>query len=203
MSIIIPYDETIEPIGVGAYITPQGEIIHTNDRHDDFAKLYCLGPDYDYLTGAKQGPLSCSKLPELITKEEYEKQKGKIDVFSSSELGVRDLEKLKMWIQQHHGDEMYCDFLVYALSYDKVERKYSKRITSTAADRHIRFFNYYLMGWTIKNPDEEFFSKVGVVDFEFRDRDFSYRSNEDVDAEEEIIEINSRVPLAKRPLYFK
>ena len=202
MAIIVPYDERLEA-DIGGYITPYGDILIARVRHEDFARDYCLGCDYDYLTGAKIGPLQKSGLLCSLTKEEYEKQKGKIDVFSSSNLSLKELEKLKVWLNEKDGQNVYSDFLVYALSYDKVERKVNKLITSAAVDRHVRFFNYYLMGWRVEDPQEVVRLKSNSTEFAFSEKDFTYRSMEDVEAEDEIIEITSRVPLAKRPMFFK
>ena len=201
MSIILPYDERLENHSC-AFITPYGDTLLVEGKHEPFAKTYCLGPDYDYLTGAKIGPIQ-SKIVFSLAKEEYEKQIHSVDIFSTSKLCVNDLEKLKMWLDNHNGQNTYSDFLVYALSFDKVERKVNKLITSTAGDQHIRFFNYLLMGWRIENPEETVLLHANSPEFEFQQKNYNFRSNEDVDAEQEIIEITSRVPLVKRPFYFK
>ena len=201
MSIILPYDERLEQSGC-AYITPYGDILQFKGKHEPFAKNYCLGPDYDFLTGAKIGPIQ-SNIVFSLAKDEYGKQLQSIDVFSTSKLCVKDLEKLKVWLDNHNGNNTYSDFLVYALSFDKVERKVNKLITSTAVDPHIRFFNYYLMEWRIENPNDTILLNANSPEFEFQQSNFEFRSNDDVDAEQEILEITSRVPLTKRPLYFK
>ena len=202
MSTILPYDKRLEE-EVGAFITPPGEILIIKGKHEIFAQHFCLGPDYDYLTGAKSGPLQVSYIPYLDLKNERERQKWQVDAFSSSKLSVRELEKLKVWLNNHNSQNTYSDFLVYALCYDKVERKVNKLITSTATDPHIRFFNYYLMDWKVEDPRETILYKSNSENFRFSERDYSYRSSEDLDAEEEIDEITSMVPLSKRPLFFK
>lgn len=201
MSIILPYDERLEHTSC-AFITPYGDTLIINGKHEPFARTYCLGPDYDYLTGARIGPIQ-SHIVFLLAKDEYERQVHSVDAFSTSKLCMKDLEKLKVWLNTHNGNNTYSDFLVYALSFDKVEKKVKKLITSTAVDPHIRFFNYYLMDWRIENPDDAVLLKANSPEFVFQPKNFEYRSNEDVDAEQEILEITSRVPLVKRPLYFK
>ena len=202
MSIIIPYHDNL---GYGgAFITPEGKILRLEDnKHQEFAEEYCNGHDYKYYTGAMYGP-PAPLLKDYIAEKEALAAKHGIDIFRSSRLSKSQLAKYKWWIE-HSGKnqkDLCVDFLVYVLAFDKVERLVHDVITTTAAEPHIRFYNYYLMDWNISVQDRIIYDyRKG----EYIQLDYRFLDNDDMDreAEEEIREIKAKVLKKDRPYFFK
>jgi hypothetical protein len=202
MSIIIPYHHDLA-VG-GAFITPDGEILHLQDnKHQEFAEDYCNGHEFKYYTGAVIGP-PAPLLKDYIAEKEVLAAKQGIDIFRSSQLSKSQLAKYKWWLE-HYGKnqkDLCVDFLVYVLAFDKVERLVHDVITTTAAEPHVRFFNYYLMDWNISVQNRIIYDyKKG----EYRRLDYHFFENDDLDreAEEEINEIKAKVLIKDRPYFFK
>ena len=202
MSVIIPYHADL---GItGAFIRPDGEILRLrNNEHDEFAEDYCNGHDYKFYTGARVGPPK-PILKDLMAEKEALNAKNGVDIFRSSQLTKSQLAKYKWWLE-HFGEDQRAncvDFMVYVLAFDKVERLVHDVITTTSAEPHVRFFNYYLMDWNISVQDRV------VYDYEkgeYRNLDYHFPVNDGIDreAEEEIEEIKAKVLIKDRHFFFR
>lgn len=187
----------------GAYFNPSGEVIYTYGEHERYAADYCKGKDFDFLSSIKGGY-------SYESFEEYKKRTGfkgtidDLDVFKSSKLTQKELELFKLWLESDKccGKNLYSDFMLYLLGFDKVETVTRRMISTTSIDPHIRLFNYYLMGWNIKRLAPLKLNKqTGIFEF---DSDILWtQSIEDRDAEKEINTIKSRVLSKDIHLYLK
>jgi hypothetical protein len=203
MGLILPYYDKLGT-SEGAFITPNGHILNVyNNEHEDFARRYCLGMNYDIHTGAVFGPpYPCAK-DVWVHSEIQNMLKGK-DIFESSSLTKDQLKKYKSWLKRFPtiDDSVYSDFLVFILAYDKVETIVRNQIQTTALQPHIRFFNYYLMGWTIKRYNGYFYDEKSDKLIE-RPNNYLVEDYEDREAEEEIEETRAKVLLKDIPYFFK
>lgn len=68
-----------------------------------------------------------------------------------SKLTKEELILYKHWLEQNEYNKrnMYSDFLVDVLGFDKILTIMRKSITTTTFEPHVRFYNYYLMDWYI------------------------------------------------------
>ena len=201
MAIILPYNNNLGPHN-GAFIKPDGEVLFIKDnKHEEFAEKYCNGEDFSAITGAKEGQ-SRSIIPIFEMLDDV-KSNG-LGIFRNSNLSREQLLKYKSWLERHHIDNksIYADFLVYVLAFDKVETRINNLITTTSLEPHVRFFNYYLMDWSISvqkpliyDEKEDLFlmqyDQVPISDYDDRE------------AEEEITEIKAKVLMKDRPYFFK
>jgi len=203
MSIIIPYDKELGSSD-GAFIRPDGKILHTDaNNHEDFARRYCNGPDYEILTGATYGPPHYLLRDHEIIKTAQAIQENP-DFFSTSNLTKTELHKYKKWLQRYnkHYKDIYSDFLVFVLAYDKVETNIRNVITTTSAEPHTRFFNYYLMDWHIIRQDRIVYNEEQEK-FIVENRDMFFDNLEDREVEEEIRLIKDKIPLSERAVFFR
>ena len=202
MSAIIPY---YEDLGVtGAFISPDGEILRLkNNEHEEFAEEYCNGHDYKFYTGARVGP-PAPILKDLMAEKEVLNAKEGIDIFRSSQLTKSQLAKYKWWLEHYEPKQKghHVDFLVYLLAYDKVERIVHDVITTTAAEPHVRFFNYYLMDWKI-NVEKRLIYDYHKDEYRFVEGKYLVTDDADREAEEEIEEIKAKVLVKDRHYFFK
>ena len=201
--IILPYNEHLG-YSEGAFIRPDGKILHVDDnKHEQYAEEYCNGHDFPFLTGATYGP-SISIVPFLHAHQEASKIREGIDAFQTSNLTSQELKLYKKWLITHPDPEraFYADFLVYALAYDKVETLIKNVITTTSAEPHVRFYNYYLMDWHIY-PQKRMVYDENKHLFITHDSLIEISDSADREAEEEIEEIKRKVLLKERPIFFK
>lgn len=202
MSIIIPYHEELAKDG--AFIRPDGKILRLKDnKHQEFAEEYCNGHDFQIYTGARYGP-PMPVLKNIAAEQEVLLAKDGVDIFRSSNLTKSQLEEYRFWLEKYgkSHQNFYVDFLVSVLAFDKVERLVHDVITTTAAEPHVRFFNYYLMNWKIDieprlvyNPEKD--------SFEFQKNHYYLNDDYDREAEDEIEEIKAKVLIKERPYFFK
>ncbi len=202
MSIIIPYHEDL---GItGAFISPDGKILRLkNNEHEEFAEDYCNGHDYKIYTSTRVGP-PAPILKNLVAEKEALMAMEGVDIFRSSKLTKKELEKYKWWLKNYSNlQKDHCvDFLVYVLAYDKVERLVHDVITTTSAEPHVRFYNYYLMDWNISVQNRVIYDyRIG----EYRPLNYFFPTSEGLDreAEEEIKEIKAKVLVKDRHYFFK
>lgn len=203
MSIILPYDKNLGT-SEGAFITPNGNIlpVHENE-HEQFARSYCNGRDYDVLTGAVMGPPR-PLLKSLLTEREIKDMSKNPNYFSTSKLNKNELEKYRFWLSKMapYNHTYYADFMVCVLGYDKVETLFKNSIVTTSATPHIRFYNYYLMDWNVLRFNKVVYNQE-EDSFDFQESYFGISHIEDQEAEEELDEIKEKVPLKDRPIFFK
>jgi hypothetical protein len=192
MAIILPYEDKLD-MNDGAFIDPSGNILFTYGNHLDFAKNYCFGSEFDYLSYAGSN-----------NEEENHIKEDSMDIFSLSKLNKKQLKLLKLYLNDYHFllQHDLTDFLVLLLRFDKIEKLTKRYITTTNAQPHIRFYNYYLMEWRIENQKPIKYNS-DTKQFE-SDENFDWLvSKEDMEAEGEIEEIKTRVLKKDRPLFFK
>lgn len=204
MSIIIPYEEQLYDSG-GAFIDPSGKIIYTHGEHTRFASNYCLGREFDYLSQLKYNTaFSPYAFEDYKIEHNYQGRQEDIDNFGSSQLTKEQLELFKLYWEGADVPFVHdpSDFLVMLLHYDKVETVMRKCITTTDLQPHVRFFNYYLMDWSVM--------KMNAIRYNYKTNEFEYEhiddwnnSKEEKEAEEEISDIKSKVLIKDRPLFFK
>ena len=213
MSIIIPYKEKELYDNEGAFIKPDGEMIYTYGLHESFSRKYCNGDLYDSLYRCIYPDSFLSQYDNTSLSEFFEylkvyyNYKGTIeemDEYSSSKLTQEQLKLYKLWLDKYEFSRrnLLSDFMVYLLSFDKVETVMRETITTTNPNPHIRFFNYYLMDWDIfEQPPMKYNNDTGL--FEYDKDNWYLGKNEDKEAEEEIEEIKAKVLKKDRPLFFK
>ena len=118
-------------------------------------------------------------------------------------LDKRDLLLLRKWVELRGTQSCSnSDFLVFMLSFDKVEAIVKKVITTTSPIPHIRFYNYLLMNWQLNiYPKMIYNQEEDKIEYAY-DNEF-FRHSLDREKEEEILEIKSKVSLEDRHLFFK
>lgn len=203
MGLILPYYDNLGK-SEGAFITPNGHVLNVyNNEHEDFARRYCLGINYDIYTGAIIGPPQPTAKDLWVQKEVQNLVSGK-NIFESSSLSKDQLEKYKIWLRNFPSVEttFYSDFLVYILAFDKVETIVKNYIQTTALEPHLRFFNYYLMDWDI-NCLDGFVYDEKEKRFVLKPSTFLVEDYDDREAEEEIEEIKAKVKVEDRHYFFR
>lgn len=124
--------------------------------------------------------------------------------YNPSKLTKEQQELFEKWLDLYdcYKRKLYTDFMVYLLSFDKVETAMRETITTTNPSPHIRFFNYYLMDWNIiEKPPMKYNSDTGLFEYDYNN---SYlRNSEDREAENEINDIKAKVLKKERPLFFR
>ncbi len=207
MSLIIPYEEKLYS-NEGAFIDPSGKIIFTHGQHLGFAMNHCLGSEYDYLSRLKYGnSYDPNAFEDYRREHNYQGKQEDIDVYSSSQLTKEQLELFKLYWEYWDDFDFSrlhdcSDFLVLLLHFDKVETVMRRCITTTNTQPHIRFYNYFLMDWYIKQLEPMRFN-YKTNKFEWDENYDWIVSKEDQEAEEEIKDIKSRVLVKDRHLFFK
>lgn len=169
MSLILPYEEKLSGSD-GAYISPEGKFIYPSKGHERYAQEYCNGRYYselnkirsDALAGIQDGSVFSDEYFEhMIRKFGYVGERKDIDPFLSSKLTKEKLKLYKLWLKEYMftKNNLYADFMIYVLGFDKVETVMRQCITTSSRAPHVRFFNYYLMGWTILVKSPEIYSE--------------------------------------------
>lgn len=206
MNLIVPYEEKELYNCEGAFIKPDGEIIYIiYGCHESFSMEYCNGLEYSYLLRLRSGDTHDSNAFEDYKKEHnFQGNKEDIDVFSSTKLTKEQLELYKLWKDKYEFSRknLISDFMVYILQFDKLETMRRTTITTTNPNRHIRFFNYYLMDWNIDYESPMKYNRT-TEQFEFDNEKNYLSSSEDREAEEKIRKIKSTVKKRQRHLFFK
>ncbi len=205
MSLILPFDEKIYENG-GAFIKPGGQMLFTFGTHENFAYNYCVGENYSLLNDIKYGN-GFSHYVEFF--EEFKRDynftgsRQDIDEYCTSMLTPEQLALFKIWLEKYEFSRynLYADFMVSVLGFDKVEVVMREAITTTCPNPHVRFFNYYLMDWHIYDSSLLVY-RDSSKSFEVDERPLIFSSNEERESENEINEIKSRVLLKDRPLFF-
>lgn len=202
MEKIIEYDQKLLSSD-GAFIHPDGNILPIiYGCHEQFARNYCLGRNYDYLYRLKHDESAWETYVECYN---LKKTRDDINIFEGSELTKDKIELYKLWKESCLKKdwiprEMYSDFFTQILGFDKVETIRRYTITTSSKNPHIRLYNYYLMDWHIDG--------ISRLKYDYNKNDFvldkSYiPSKEDKEAEEEIKDIKTRVLRDERYLFFK
>lgn len=199
---IVPYKDDLYQ-KEGAYFSPNGEVIYTYGEHESYASDYCQGKDYYFLQSIKSG-YSYESFEEYKERTEYLGTLDDLDVFQTSKLTKKELELFKIWLESDKctGKNLFSDFMLYLLNFDKVETVMRRMISTTSYEPHIRLWNYYIMGWHIKRLAPLKFNKETGI-FEFNHDILCTQSIEDKLAEQEIEGIKSKVLLENRHLYLK
>ena len=124
--------------------------------------------------------------------------------YSSTKLTKEQQELFEQWLDRYEFSKrnLYSDFMVHLLLFDKIETVMRETITTTNPSPHIRFFNYYLMDWNIiEQPQIKYNSDTGLFEYDINN---SYlRNSEDREAENEINDIKAKVLKKERPLFFR
>ncbi len=207
MSLIIPFEEELYP-KEGAFIKPSGEIIFTYGKHERFASNFCNGNDYTFLSEVKYGSswsYYASYFEEFKREYNFDGEREDIDVYKTTMLSKEQLELYKLWLENYEfaRRNLYSDFMVYLLNFDKVETVMSRAITTTSSQPHLRFYNYYLMDWYIDcQPPMYFNENNGKFEYSSTD-DWYLKYAEDRQIEIEINKIKSKVLVKDRHLFFK
>ena len=98
--------------------------------------------------------------------------------------------------------EIYADFLIKTLSYDKINTKIINQIVTSSLLPHIRFYNYYLMDYKITIFQKIIYDQI-KQDFIERENLYVLNSFLDEETEEEIENIKSKTLVLDRYNYLK
>ncbi len=181
MNEIISYNEQLIHNNKGAFISLDGKILFTNGNHEVFAKNYCVSNDFN-----------------------------DIDKIISNNLTIEQLKLLKLWLKYNYYEKkfidfnnLYSDFLVLLLSFDKVETVIRKCISTTCKIPHYRFYNYYLMDWNILELNSLKYNNE-TNSFEYsKDNNSLIKYSIDSSYNNDIKEIKNDVLIKDRYLFFK
>ena len=207
MGHVIPYSEHISKNG-GAFINPNGKILFTYGNHEKFAQDFCRGKQYRLLSEVKSGDMRSyysTHFDEFQEEFGFSGEREDIDEYQSSKLTMEQLKLYKFWLEHYEMDrkDLHSDFMVHLLGYDKAVDLRRRIITTTDSHPHVKYFNYYLMGWDVEELSPMYYDK-GTERFHFSKRENGLiRNLEDRNAECEIDEIKANVLLKDRPLFFK
>ena len=189
MSKIIPYDEELV-YGDGGFIYPSGKIQHCyiTNIHEEIADKICFGTI-----------LRTRFIKELTINEvKFNEYDG--------ELNEYQFEVFKIWVTEHFKNHISlygasCDFLLYVLGFDKAEAVRNRAISTCNNDPHVRLFNYYILDNKIIHLPKKVFNEVTGT---FDTAEFLYvPSDEDIEMEKEIKEIEAKVPVKERKLFLR
>lgn len=205
MSTILPYYDSFIKSS-GAFIKPNGEVLYTFGEHEAVANKICLGKDYSFLSDVKYGYSYYSDHFDEFRKDyEYSGSKEDLNLYQSTQLAQDEFLLFMTWLEEYEFSRrnIYSDFLVYLLSFDKVETIMRTAITTTSREPHIRFFNYYLMDWYIEIQPQMIYNPESGR-FEYRKESYTEIGHRnDKAAEDEIQEIKAKVLKKDRPFFFK
>ena len=205
MSIVIPYDKTLG-YDQGALITPDGKLLYVGKNHEDYARRYCNGTEYEYepVTGAHIANKTRNQQLEYQIRKTAKDIGENPHYFSTSKLSKEQLEKYRLWLEtmDTYSNEEALDFLVLVLAFDKVETNVHNIITTTSAIPHIRFYNYYLMNWQILVHDRMVYDPEQNK-YVYSSDNQTFTPTSDREAEEEIQEIKKTIKFEYRPYFFK
>lgn len=204
MSTILPYDENLAHCN--AFIKPNGTVFKVDDKHEKFADTFCNGKDYELYKSILDGSSYYS-----THFDEFKKDYGflgtisELDVYGSSNLTPMQLIMYKLYRKWLTKEEFIStgavsDFLVCFLSFDKVETVLFNTITTSSTHPHIRFWNYYLMDWSINTVPS---LKLNKEDQSFFYVSNDFYANDDQEAAEELDDIKRLVRVKDRSLFFK
>lgn len=206
MSLILPYDEKLFENG-GAFVKKNGEMLYALETHERFARNYCNGVSYKLLSEVRNGTgesYYASHFDEFKERYSFEGSREDIDVYSTSMLTKSELALYKLWLETHDAsrNNLYTDFMISILGFDKIQVLLQESITTTCTDPHVRFYNYYLMDWQVNELSPMAYNPE-TNEFDYVDRALFCIPSEEKEYEKEINEIRSRVLLKDRPLFFK
>ena len=123
--------------------------------------------------------------------------------YCQNNLEKKELLLYKKWLEiSKKTNHLSIDFLVFMLSYDKVETIVKKVITTTSYIPHIRFYNYLLMGWRLNIYPKLTYDKENNQLVYKNNTEYIYHSG-DREKEEELHEILTKVPLEDRHYFLK
>lgn len=209
MSLILPYKEELATSD-GAYISKEGKFIYPFKGHEPYAQEYCNGKYFYELNRVKNDALSGYQGDFSISEDHwnhlkkvlgYTGERKDVDVYLSSKLSKEELELYKAWVEsfEYFNNRLYSDFMNFVLGFDKVDTIMRHGISTTSPVPHVRFFNYYLMGWNIwVHYPKVLNEKTGAFVSVPRDSNCIL---EDREAEEEIKDLQEKV-LKKDLIYF-
>lgn len=201
MTKILPYNEEITKPYV--FLKPSGKILTIDGiSHESFAYLYTTN--------------LCLELHKRLMKLEFDHPNEMLSYFHqsfdeenpdmSSAINsiAYEYNLFKLWKNSPDFNGKYIDFLIYILGFDlfkTMESTNFKEIITTEDFPHIKYFNYYLMEWSIKNYKRKVYDQAtnSFIDLEKQEHSL------DIECEylEEIQEIKRKVLLKDRSKYFK
>ena len=175
MSKVISYIPEIES-GYGGYFFPNAGFIQVKNNHEEFAREFCYGSDYD-----------------ILKKNESD------NIFSSSQLTKEQLKLFKHWIEHYEGENI--DFLVRVCFFDKVQNLYGKSIVTTDLHPYDKFWNYILMNWSLDIQTNLYYDQATNT-FKEYDRGLFYQ-DENFEVKEELMKIKRKTSINERYKYFR
>lgn len=124
-------------------------------------------------------------------------------------LNSEEKRLLDLWIKYYNSQSFstayaVTDFLTQVKGFDKATFKQQNAYMSTSSlIPHIRFYNYYLMGWILEsiNPQKYDEDTKQFVPIEYENLDIYRRRDEE--AKEELDLLIKGTPLERRRLLFK
>ncbi len=119
---------------------------------------------------------------------------------------INDKEKIlyELWMKKYNikSNDIQEDFLVKVLSYDKVNFKADNIIVTSSLVPHMRFYNYYLMDYSINAYSKLIYNEEAN---DFFETSYMYGINayQDDEYAEEIREIKGKTLLKNRYIFLK
>lgn len=201
-NIVLPYRDKFNS-KIGNFIKPDGTFVSLNIVHEEFAKAYCRGDNYNRLKELKMSDNEEEYKETIKLYSDFYRRDPKFEEYISSNLDDDELELYRIWDKKDPYNS--TSFLVQVLGWDKIETSIIKSISTSSDKPHIRFYNYYLMDWEIgifKRLIYDYDSKKFILADE--KKEFSLSNHKDNSYEEELNHIKKHVKSKRiRNSYFK
>jgi len=161
----------------GCFITPNGEIVNGFGCHEGYAANHIRGSEYNSITEfihryKSQNLYYPGEDKEIFKHYNIEKIED-LNPYISSFLSQEDINKYIKWQElvlyddawEVYWQEMNSIFLNRFLRYDKLETIRRQTITTTTPFMHLRFFEYFVMGYNIDSVCFFYFDENGEIQY--------------------------------------
>ena len=124
--------------------------------------------------------------------------------YCNNKLTDREKRIYELWKEKYNTNDrdIYSDFLIKSLFYDKINTKLKRLIITSSYIPHVRFYNYYLMDWNINIIDKLVYDEQRGMFIEKENR-INYYSLIDEENKEEIESIKEKTLVKDRYFYMK
>ena len=124
--------------------------------------------------------------------------------YCNNYLSKKEKELFELWLSKYNTNnlDIYGDFLVKVLSYDKISTRIKNQIVTTSFTPHIRFYNYYLMNYNITVQNKLIYDQNKEMFYIYNNL-YRFNSFLDYEYKEEIDKIKSKTLIKDRHNFYK